>query len=739
MASTFLKKINPFRKPFPVRLQFDKSDCGATCVKIVLEHFGQHISSTYIKDVCFTDLQGANIRDVENALQHFGFRTSAVRGDMASISSLKALPAILLIEDSHYIVLYKVSEKYFYISDPEFGKYKLSRELFEKRWLQDGSEKGVAILFEYSGNVEIDKQAYIEPNLQKTFFESYIKGNMRMFSFVLVMSALMALTNLAFPVLTKKIVDEAIPQNNYTLMAAIVLSQIVIILAGSIFNFIKEKAFIKVTSRLNITALSRFLYKLSRIPFKFFELKNVPDIVQRIGDHIRIETFVTNNIASTIYSLINVFAFSVLLLQYNPLIFVTFSVSVIASLLWTLSYTHKRNLIEYKRFSSYKSGMGSSYEIVQGMVELKLNNAEDYRIREWRTKQERIFKTKEEALVLESTIHIGNTLISQLKNAVITFFSAYLVMNNSLTLGEMLSISYIIGVLSSPLGTFLEFLKKWNETKFSFSRINEVNEMDDEDDAEAVSDFSASQFHEISLQHVNFRYNPNAKKNILNDVSMKIRKGQKIAFVGKSGSGKTTLMKLLLKFYNPSEGNIYIDGVDFTALKAKDWRNLCGTVMHSGYIFMGSILDNIVLDKTSVDTERLHHVCKLANVSEFVSQLPKKYDTIMGQNGIGMSGGQIQRILIARALYKDPEILIFDEATSSLDTYNENQIMNNIYKYSQSKTMITIAHRLSTIKNSDVIYVFDKGRIVEYGQHHELVALKKKYYKLIKNQLEVTV
>lgn len=312
-------------------------------------------------------------------------------------------------------------------------------------------------------------------------------------------------------------------------------------------------------------------------------------------------------------------------------------------------------------------------------------------------------------------------------------------MNNALTLGEMLSISYIIGVLSSPLGTFLEFLKKWNETKFSFSRINEVNEMNDEDKDESAVGTNLVQFREINLQRVNFRYNPNSKAKVLDDVSIKIIKGQKIAFVGKSGSGKTTLMKLLLKFYPPTEGSITVDGMDFTYVKAKDWRNLCGTVMHNGYVFAGSILDNIALDKANLDLQRLKLVCELANVDEFVSQLPKKYDTELGHNGRGMSGGQIQRILIARALYKNPEILFFDEATSSFDTYNENLIMDNIYKHSQNKTMITIAHRLSTIKKSDVIYVFDKGRIVEYGTHSELVALKSKYYELVKNQLEFAV
>lgn len=734
MGNTILKKIKFFFKKFPTHLQFDQTDCGATCVKIILDYYNFKISTSYIKEVCFTNIQGTNILDVSNALRHFNFEVKTYKIDETSLVSHGILPAILLFGENHYVVLYKITKKGFYISDPEFGKYVLNRELFLKRWIVNGENKGVSV---FSSPMDLDSNYNTisnEVSLRKTFFNQYIKGNIKVFILILIISSILALSNLAFPFLTKKIVDEAIPYNNYSLVASIVIAQIIIIIAGNIFSFINEKLFVSVTSKLNIVALSKFLYKLSKIPFKFFELKNVSDIIQRVGDHTRIESFVTNNISSTIYSIISIVAFSILLVQYSLTIFLIFFLSLIFSFLWTNSFTFKRNLMEYKRFSSYKMGMGSSFEIVQGMVELKLSNAEDYRIQEWKNKQKNIYQTKEESLILENKISIGNILISQIKNAIITFMCAYLVMNKSLTLGEMLSISYIIGMLNSPLSAFLEFIKKWNETKFSFSRINEVIEMTEEDSRASliIKDFS-----ELVIKDLSFKYNETSENDILKKVSINIKKGQKIAFVGKSGSGKTTMMKLLLKFYNPINGEITVNGIDFENIIVKEWRKLCGVVMQGGYIFTGSILDNIILNKFFVNYERLDEVCEIANIKEHIDSLPKKYSTIIGQDGRGMSGGQIQRILIARALYQNPDILIFDEATSALDTFNETLIMDNIYKHSKNKTLIVIAHRLSTIRNVDFIYVFANGEIVEEGNHQDLVAKKSEYYNLIRNQLTI--
>ncbi len=721
------------KKRFPSHLQFDETDCGVTCIKIILDYYNLDIPLSLIKEKCFTDLQGANILEISNTLKYFNFETVVVK---ASIEQLKEspLPAILLFENNHYVVLYKITKKGFYISDPEFGKYILDNKLFAKRWIEANQKKrGVGIFFEPKKN--FNKSNTKEKNnskLKKIFYKQYIKGNLKSFFIILFISALLALSNLAFPILTKKIVDEAIPYSNYSLIGMILIIQVTIILFGNFFNFINDKLFVRITSKLNIDTLSHFLEKLSKIPFKFFELRNVSDIIQRIGDHSRIEGFITDNISTTVYSIISVFSFLILLIQYNIFVFLIFIFSFIFSFFWTFSFNSKRNLIEYKRFSSYKSGMGSSFEIVQGMVELKLNNAEDYRIQEWRKKQKKIYSIKEESLILENKINIGNILISQLKNATVTFICAYLVIQKSLTLGEMLSISYIIGALNSPLTAFLTFIKKWNETKFSFARINDINEMSEEDRYDSKE---IKQFKKISVNGIDFKYNENSNDNILENIVLEIKRGQKIAFVGQSGSGKTTLMKVLLKFYNPLKGSINIDNLDLKEINAKNWRKLCGVVMQDGYIFSGSILDNIILDKTEINYEWLKYVCELANIRDYIENLPKKYDTILGQNGQGMSGGQIQRILIARALYKDPKILIFDEATSSLDTYNENTIMNNIYTKLKDKTMIVIAHRLSTIRDVDIIYVFSNGKIVEYGTHKELVDIKKTYYNLVKKQL----
>lgn len=727
-----------FGKRFPNHLQFDKTDCGPSCIKIILKYFKLDVSMAYIKEKCFVDLQGANIVEISKGLQHFGLETAIVKSDIEQIAFPEILPAILLFDNKHYVVLYKRSKKGFHISDPEFGKYILPVDIFCERWIIE-NHKGVAILIDKPiENLQIAPE-FAEPKVIPLFYSKYIKQNLRPLLAVFVISILAALGNLLFPILTQKIVDEAVPKKNYNLVIFIVTSQISIILASTVFNFIKEKIFIKLISKLSISNLSSFLRKLSNIPFRFFELKNISDLIQRLADHSRIDNFVTTNVSSTIYAIINVVGFSYLLLKYNGSLLLVLFVSYLISFIWTLAFTNKRNLIEYKRFSSYKEGMNSSYEIVQGMVELKLNSAEDYRIREWKVRQGNIFKIQEEALLLETKINVGNILISQLKNAIITLLCAFLVMNNKMTLGEMLGISFIIGALSSPLNTFLEFIKKWNDTKYSFSRINEINQMRDEVSIEVDSNLDVRNFKTITFSKVNFKYVDSSMEYILKDVNLEIKRGEKVAFVGASGGGKSTSMKLLLKLYNPSNGDILVDQKKLKGIYSKNWRENYGVVMQDGYIFNGSILENIILDKDKLDRKKLDFVCEIACIRSYIDSLPQGYDYILGNRGRGLSGGQLQRILIARALYKDAPILVFDEATSSLDTLNEAKIMDNIFKHYDDKTIVIIAHRLSTIKNVDNIYVFDKGRIVEKGSHKQLLANQNYYYNLVKSQLESDV
>lgn len=714
-------------KKFPIHIQFDENDCGATCVKIILDYYGKEISLPMLKEKCFADLQGININDLSNTLNEFQFETLIAKLPIEELKKCP-LPAIVLLDKGHFVVLYKIKKNKFYVSDPLFGLYAMNEKMFSERW-SNYEEEGYVLLLEPTNDFVKSKNDVF--SLPKLFYKRYISTNVFSFFKVLLIVVLLALSNLTFPIFTEKIVDKAIPTSNYTLIITILVAQIVIFVSGNLFNYINQKIFIKISSVISIDSISEFLNKLSKIPFKFFESKNISDIIQRIGDHTRIEQFITENLSSFIYSIITVVAFVFLLLKYNYMIFFIFLMSVFFSFLWTLYYNHQRNLIEYKRFVSYKDGMGATLDIVQGMIELKLNSADEYRIKDWKNKQKKIYSIKEEALSLENKINLGNLLISQIKSAIITFSCAFLVINKKISIGEMLSISYIIGVLDSPINNFLDFIKKWTETKFSFIRINEVNDMNEEDSEKSKI---ISSFNNLSIKNMCFKYNKNQKENTLSNINLEIKKGEKVAFVGLSGSGKTTLMKLLLKFHTPNKGGVYINNIELNKIKSKSWREKCGVVLQNGYIFQDTILNNIVLDKTTYCQERLKEVCRLANVDSFVENLPKKYETIIGYNGKGLSGGQMQRILIARALYKNPDVLIFDEATSSLDTYNENIIMNNIYDL-DDKTMIIIAHRLSTITNADTIYVFVNGNIVEKGTHKELIALQGNYYELVENQI----
>ncbi|SEO91664.1 ATP-binding cassette, subfamily B [Mucilaginibacter gossypiicola] len=729
--------------------QADHMDCAATCLRMVARYYGADYDVSHLRDLVNTTRQGASLAGIQDGAGAIRLKTLVSKGTVENLVKEHLLPAVLYWNPDHYVVLYKISETkkgeyIFFIADPALSKYKVSEKKFREKWVSDNADgEGLIVFFEPGEDFmeTYDEYAlnYVKPS--RHFYWEYVKAHKASFSLILLITIISSLFNLVFPVLTQKIVDTGIPNKDLSLISLFLLFQIGAFIGSSVFDMVKGRLLYVVTTRININILTEFLLKLTRLSVRYFDNKVASDITQRIADHSRIEKFLTTNLIGTIFSVFNFAFFSFLILKYDYKIFLIFLSITVFSILWMFMFVKRRKSIEYKRFEAYKDSSNSSYEVIYGMKELKLNNAQIAKIEDWGVDQKKIYAINKESMLLEQRQNIGNVLINQTRSALVTFYCAFLVIHGKISIGEMLSISFMLGQLSSPFTQFFEFIKGWNEAYFSFDRINEVKERQDEDDEFLPHGHTlktVSAFERILISNLNFKYDKSSPVNVLDGINIEIKKGQKVAFVGNSGSGKTTLVKLLLKFYLPSKGIISVDSNDLAELEANSWRQKCGVVMQDGYIFSATILQNICLDSKKVDLERVKQVCHLANIKDYIESLPKKYNTKIGGSGVGLSGGQIQRILIARALYKNPEVLFFDEATSSLDTENERIIMENINEFSTGKTLVVVAHRLSTVKNADMIYVFNNGKIVEAGNHVELLVNKGFYYKLVSNQLELS-
>jgi ATP-binding cassette subfamily B protein len=444
----------------------------------------------------------------------------------------------------------------------------------------------------------------------------------------------------------------------------------------------------------------------------------------------------TNSSLNTLFSFVNLLIFGAVLAWYDLSIFGVFMLGSMLYFGWVLIFLKRRKDLDYKRFSQLSAEQTKVIELINGMQEIKLHNAEQQKRWSWEYLQALLYKIRRKSLVLEQTQTLGSNAINEIKNIFITILSAKLVIDGKITLGMMMAISYIIGQLNAPIQQLIGFIYSWQDAKIAMERLSEIHEKEDEENnfEEKITNIPLNK--SIELKNISFRYQGSIE-TVINNLSLIIPSRKITAIVGASGSGKTTLMKMLLKFYIPLEGEITIDNINLNNISQRAWREKCGSVMQEGFIFNDTIANNIAVGDEYVNKQKLLRAVEIANIKDFIERLPLAYNTKIGSTGIGMSTGQKQRLLIARAVYKNPEIIFFDEATSALDAENEKIIMENLNQFFKNKTAVVIAHRLSTVKNADQIVVLDKGKIIEKGTHNELINLKGNYYNLVKNQLEL--
>ncbi len=677
---------------------------------------------------------------LSTAAETLGFRTLGVKIDFNTLVADALLPCIAHWNKNHYVVVYKIDKaNNVYISDPSYGLISYTKEDFIKHWIgenaHDNTEEGIALILETSPSFYKNDFDEEESKTSFSFLSRYLLKYKSLVIQLAIGLLAGSLLSLIFPFLTQSIVDVGIQNQDINFIYLVLLAQVMLFIGKMGIEIIRSWILLHLSTRINISIISDFFIKLMKLPISFFDTRMTGDIMQRINDHHRIEQLLTNSSLNTLFSMVNLIIFSVVLLVYDYRLFFVYIIGAVLYVAWISFFLKKRKELDYKMFSQIAQEQSTVIELINGMQEIKMHNAEKQKRWGWEFLQVKLFKIKIKALSLEQWQSVGGGFINQIKDILVSFLAAKLVLSGNLTLGMMLSVQYIIGQLNSPLLQLIDFIKQTQDAKISLERLGEIHNKEEEEnnDKQYATEIAEK---DIELNNISFRYT-GASSSVFQDLNLVIPYQKTTAIVGASGSGKTTLLKLLTKFYDPDTGEIKIGNTDMKNISPRYWRNHCGVVMQESYVFNDTIANNIAIGEDTIDKQKLRKAIDIANIQEFIESLPLNYNTKIGNEGVGVSGGQKQRLFIARAVYKSPEYIFFDEATSALDANNEKIIIENLEQFFKGKTAVVIAHRLSTVKHADKIIVLDKGTVVEEGNHAELVAKKGEYYKLIKNQLEL--
>ncbi len=727
-------------RPFPHYIQHDAMDCGPTCLRMVADFYGKRYSLEGLREKSFITREGVSMLGISEAAEKIGFRSICVQVGYEKLQEAP-LPCIIHWNQQHFVVVYKLNDKHVWVADPGAGKLKYTKEEFCNCWLSSRKNKedtGVALLLEPTPEFYTIEDEGDEVNRKGfSFLYSYLRPYRGLVGQLLLGLLLGSMIQLMLPFLTQSVVDFGINNQNLGFIYLVLIAQLMLSFSSSAVEFIRGWILLHLGTRINIALISDFLIKLMKMPISYFDSKMTGDILQRINDHKRIQDFLTGSSLSVIFSVFNIIIFGIVLLVYSGMIFLIFMGGSVLYVAYVWLFMKKRAELDHKRFAQQSANQSTVVQLVNGMQEIKLSACEQQKRWEWERIQAKLFKVNIKSLALRQYQDSGAVLINQSKNLLITALVASLVVKGEMTLGMMLSVQYIIGQLNSPVNELIAFARDMQDARLSMNRLSEVRDKPDEEDPTRELLREIPEGKEIRLQNLNFKYDPLSEYPTLDNVSLVIPPGKQTAIVGMSGSGKTTLVKLLLGFYPPASGDIFIGDTPLGSYSIREWRKRCGVVMQDGFIFSDSIAGNIAPGVERIDKKKLRHAAEVANIHDFIEELPLGYNTKIGQEGHGLSQGQKQRILIARAVYKDPEFIFFDEATNALDANNERTIMNNLQTFFKGRTSVVVAHRLSTVRNAEQIIVIEQGKIAETGTHETLIALEGRYYQLVKNQLEL--
>ena len=717
--------------------------CGVACLQMICKYLGREYTVDSLSKLCFATTEGVSLLGINEAANTLGLHTVCARATTDMLSN-EPLPCILYWNQNHFVVLYKVKrKKKFYVADPGKGLVTYSLNEFKQHWIStssNGEDKGIAMFLEttpafFTYNMECEEN--VKEKRSFRFLFGYVKKYRKYFGQIILGLVIGSLLLLVLPFLTQSIVDVGIKNQDIGFVWLILLGQLILTISRTAIDFIRRWLLLHISLRINISLVSNFFIKLLKLPMSFFDTKLMGDLMQRMNDHSRVNNFLTQQTLNITFAMLTFVVFSVVLFFYNKLVFAIFLLGSILYGVWMTLFLKRRKLLDYELFEQQAINNNKTYEFITTIQESKLQDCEQRRRWEWEDTQADLFGVQMKSLKLQQTQEAGSIFINEVKNIIITVVAATAVIHGQMTLGMMLAVQYIIGQLNSPVEQLMNFFYSLQDVKISLERINEIHQMDDENGKEGLLTSIEDKNEGIDIKNIMFKYDPHALRKTIDDVSIRIPQGKVTAIVGASGSGKTTLIRLMLGYYPVLEGKINIGNTDINKLNKKWWRRQCGVVMQDGVIFSESIARNIAVDDGDIDKERLLKAAEIACIKDYVMALPLKFNTKIGRDGVGLSQGQKQRILIARAVYKNPDYIFLDEATNSLDANNERSIVENLDKFYKGKTVVIVAHRLSTVKNADQIVVIDHGKVVEVGNHESLTAKRGAYYNLVKNQLEL--
>ena len=723
--------------------QHDSMQCGIACLQMVCKYFGREYSLDSLSKLCFATTEGVSMLGINEAANTLGLHTISARVTTTMLGKAP-LPSILHWDQNHFVVLYKVKKgKKFYVADPGKGLVTYGLDEFKQHWIStksNGEDKGIAMFLETTPaffTYKMEDEEHIKEKRSFRFLFGYVKKYRKYFGQIILGLIVGSLLQLVLPFLTQSIVDVGIKNQDIGFVWLILLGQLMLTVSRTAIDFIRRWLLLHISLRINISLVSDFFIKLLKLPMSFFDTKLMGDLMQRMNDHSRVNNFLTQQTLNITFAMLTFVVFSVVLFFYNKLVFVIFLLGSILYGAWMTLFLKRRKVLDYELFEQEAINNNKTYEFITSMQEIKLQDCEQRRRWEWEDTQADLFGVQMKSLKLQQTQEAGSIFINEVKNIIITVVAATAVIHGQMTLGMMLAVQYIIGQLNSPVEQLMNFFYSLQDVKISLERINEIHQMDDENGKVGLQTSIEDKSEGIDIKDIMFKYDPHALRKTIDDVNIHIPQGKVTAIVGASGSGKTTLIRLMLGYYPVLEGQINIGNTNINKLNKKWWRRQCGVVMQDGVIFSESIARNIAVDDGDIDKERLLKAAEIACIKEYVMALPLKFNTKIGRDGVGLSQGQKQRILIARAVYKNPDYIFLDEATNSLDANNERSIVENLDKFYKGKTVVIVAHRLSTVKNADQIVVIDHGKVVEIGNHESLTAKRGAYYNLVKNQLEL--
>ena len=723
--------------------QHDSMQCGIACLQMVCKYFGREYSMDSLSKLCFATTEGVSLLGINEAANTLGLHATCARATTSILSEVP-LPCILHWNQNHFVVLYKVkNRKKFYVADSGKGLVTYNLNEFKKHWIStraNGEDKGIAMFLETTPaffTYKMKGEENVKEKRSFCFLFGYVKKYRKYFGQIILGLIVGSLLQLVLPFLTQSIVDVGIKNQDIGFVWLILLGQLMLTISRTAIDFIRRWLLLHISLRINISLVSDFFIKLLKLPMSFFDTKLMGDLMQRMNDHSRVNNFLTQQTLNITFAMLTFMVFSVVLFFYNKLVFAIFLLGSILYGGWMTLFLKRRKVLDYELFEQQAINNNKTYEFITSMQEIKLQDCEQRRRWEWEDTQADLFGVQMKSLKLQQIQEAGSIFINEVKDIIITVVAATAVIHGQMTLGMMLAVQYIIGQLNSPVEQLMNFFYSLQDVKISLERINEIHQMDDENGKEGLKTSIENKDEGINIKNIMFKYNPHALHETIDDVNIHIPQGKVTAIVGASGSGKTTLIRLMLGYYPVLEGQIKIGNTDINTINKKWWRRQCGVVMQDGVIFSESIARNIAVDDGNIDKERLLKAAEIACIKDYVMALPLKFNTKIGRDGVGLSQGQKQRILIARAVYKNPDYIFLDEATNSLDANNERSIVENLDKFYKGKTVVIVAHRLSTVKNADQIVVIDHGKVVEAGNHDSLTAKRGAYYNLVKNQLEL--